>query len=321
VVGVEVRSGLLPMPDGCVTVGRVAALLTHGGETGLSAALDLLVADLGLRSAVLREVTDTRPGGVLAIAGDVMHAVPLAPRPRAGRADSTAVELPVSGADRLVATLTVVGARPSQLPALRACAAVLALRLHAHPVPAPEVFAAADAEVDALADALHDGPVQDLVVARYAADAALGAADQAAARDAVQAALVALRRALWLLRPRGGTEGRLADALSALSDQLCSSGAAPLLLELDERAVAALTSAEAAAAYRLVQAVATEHAGGESVRVALHRDGDELRLEVDGGHVVPSPSWTARARALGARLTSTPGRLLLAFPSRLEVAP
>ena len=65
------------------------------------------------------------------------------------------------------------------------------------------VLSLAEAEADAAADALHDGALQALVVARYAADAAVRGADPAAARDAVQHALVALRRAVWLLRPRG----------------------------------------------------------------------------------------------------------------------
>ncbi len=65
------------------------------------------------------------------------------------------------------------------------------------------MLALAEADADAAADGLHDGALQALVVARYAADAAVRGGDPAAARDAVQEALVALRRAVWLLRPRG----------------------------------------------------------------------------------------------------------------------
>jgi signal transduction histidine kinase len=319
VVGVQVRSGALASADGCVTVGRVATLLTAGSEADLPDALDLLVADLGLRSAVLREASGTGRGDVLAVAGGVMHAVPLSRGPGGRRPQAAAVELPVHAGDRVIATLTVVGGRPSQLPALRACAAVLALRLDSRPSPAPEVFAAADAEVNALADALHDGPVQDLVVARYAADAAAAAADPARSRDAVQGALVAVRRALWLLRPRGAADGGLSGALCALSDQLARWGTTPLLLELDADADAGLSPAQAAAAYRLVQAVAT---GAEPVTVTLRRTPDGgCALTVVGGQPLPSAAWTARAHALGARLTSTPGRQELAFSSRLELAP
>jgi signal transduction histidine kinase len=315
VVGVEVRSGMLPALDGCVTVGRMATALTVGGDGDLAGALELLVADLGLRSAVLREAT----GGLLAVAGGVMHAVPLTRRPPGGRPQAAAIELPVNAGDHLVATLTVVGARPSQLPALRACAAVLALRLGSRPAAAPALFAAADAEVSALADALHDGPVQDLVVARYAADAAVARSDAAGARDAVQGALVAVRRALWLLRPRGAADGGLTSALCALADQLSTWGTTPLLLDLDPHAAAQLSPAEATTAYRLVQAVAT---GTEPVSVVLRlTSGDDVVLTIDGGQPLPSAGWTARAHALGARLTTPLGRLELAFSSRLDVAP
>jgi signal transduction histidine kinase len=66
---------------------------------------------------------------------------------------------------------------------------------------ASAVLTLAEAQADAAADTLHDGALQALVVARYAADAAVRGGDASAARDAVQDALVALRRAVWLLRP------------------------------------------------------------------------------------------------------------------------
>ena len=69
--------------------------------------------------------------------------------------------------------------------------------------PAPDLLAAAERDLDCLADRLHDGALQALVVARYACDAVARGADPALARDAVQDALVTLRREVWLLRPRG----------------------------------------------------------------------------------------------------------------------
>lgn len=313
----EVRSGVLPPLDACATVGRVAALLADEGERGLPAALELLVSRLGLRSAVLREAVDGRPGGVIAVSGETLHAVP--PMRMVGGtarvADST-IEIPVSAAGRHVATITVVGARPSQLPVLRACAAVLGLLdRRADPLPLA-LLDAADADVHALADALHDGPVQDLVVARYAADAAVRAGDPLGARDAVQAALVALRRALWLLRPRGGSGEELPAALRALSDQLALAGRPALTVDIDPAAAAALAPQAASTSYRIVQSLV----GDEPVTVCLRAERACLVLEVDGGRPLPLGRWTDRARALGAELHTTRGQLRLVLPDP-KVAP
>ena len=310
----EVRSGVVPPLDACATVGRIAALLAEQGERGLPAALDLLVHRLGLRSAVLRETVDGRPGGVLAVSGETLHAVPLMRLVGAWGPhvpDST-IEIPVSASGRHVATVTVVGARPSQLPVLRACAAVLGLLDRRDPRPLPlALLDAADADAHSLADALHDGPVQDLVVARYAADAAVRGADPVGARDAVQAALVALRRALWLLRPRGGSGEELASALRALSDQLVVTGRPALALDLDPHAAAALSPQAASTSYRLVQCVA---AGDDPVAVSLRAERATLVLEVDGGRPLPPGRWNDRARALGAELHIDRGRLRLVLP-------
>ena len=317
----EVRSGVLPPVDACATVGRIAALLAERGERGLPAALDLLVSRLGLRSAVLRETVDGAPGAVLAVSGETLHAVPqmrvVGGAAPARPADSS-IEIPVSACGRHVATVTVVGARPSQLPVLRACAAVLGLldRRDAGPLPLA-LLDAADADAHALADALHDGPVQDLVVARYAADAAARTADAAGARDAVQSALVALRRALWLLRPRGGCGQELPAALAALSEQLVVAGRPGLTLDLDADAAAALSPQAASMAYRLVQSVAV---GDTAVSVSLRADGGALVVELDGGRSLPAGRWNDRARALGAELHTHRGRLRLVLPDP-KVAP
>lgn len=310
----EVRSGVLPPLDACATVGRIASLLADHGERGLPAALELLVDRLELRSAVLREVVDGRPGAVLAVSGETLHAVPpmrVVSRATPTTGASAVIEVPVSAAGRHVATISVVGARPSQLPVLRACAAVLGLLDRRDPDElALALLADADADAHALADALHDGPVQDLVVARYAADAAVRANDPADARDAVQSALVALRRALWLLRPRGTSGGELPAALRALSDQLVSAGRPGLDLHVDRDAAAALPAQAASTAYRLVQSVL----GDAPLTVTLRAAGAATVLEVDGGRPLPPGRWKDRARALGAELTTDRGRLRLVLP-------
>lgn len=152
---------------------------------------------------------------------------------------------------------------------------------------------AADAEADALADELHDGALQALVAARYAADAAVRGGDPVVARDAVQEALVALRRVVWLLRPRGADD--LPGALAELAAQRVAAGAEPLELDLDAEVAAALPPLARAAAYRFVQAVVS----GSAVR--LTRTGSDALLSVDGPLLDPT-AWAARAAALGGRL-------------------
>ncbi len=167
----------------------------------------------------------------------------------------------------------------------------------------------ADADLDALADRLHDGPLQALVAARYACDASVrGAADPAQARAAVQDALVALRREMWLLRPRGA-DG-LSDALVALSGQRVSAGLPGLSVRLDTGVPAALSPAASAAVYRLVQAVSRNVSTVLPVRLARCCAGAALDV---GGPLDTVDGWSTRARALGGELVADSActRLLL----------
>jgi hypothetical protein len=185
-------------------------------------------------------------------------------------------------------------AAPGQERGARVAGLLSSVSPHPAPVPDPvALLSAADADAGRLADALHDGALQALVAARYAADAAVRGGDPAAAREAVQEALVALRRAVWLLRPRG--EDDLPGALTELSAQRVAAGGVPLDLELDRDVAAALPGAARAAAYRFVQAVPS----GSAVR--LTRSGDDAVLSVDGPLLDPA-AWSARAAALGGRL-------------------
>ncbi|MCU1594620.1 MAG: hypothetical protein JWO12_2012 [Frankiales bacterium] len=265
--------------DPCVVLGRLAAALAEGRS--LAEGLGVLVAGLGLRTAVLR----TASGELLGVGGEVVHAVPLS-RSVAG----TSMDLPVG-----TATLSVVGARPSQLPALRAATEILKLGLTAA---AEELLDGAEQDRDEIADALHDGPVQTLVVARYAADAAVRGGDALLARDAVQDALVDVRKSLWHLRPRG-SQG-LVESLRQLQAQVP--------FELDA-ADADLVGARAVLAYRLVQAVVRSGAGP----VSVSRRGDLAVVEVPGDLAAPE-RWARRALALGGDLTSSSGLLRLVLP-------
>jgi hypothetical protein len=313
-----------PQTADAVLPGRLAELLADHGEGGLSEALDLIVGELGLRSAVLRDGTadvvpvPASPGSRLrAVAGEAVQAVPTMRVVASGSSTST-VELPVRAGGRDVGVLSVVGARPSQLPVLRAAAAVLGLALARSQRPAPaetaaDLVAAADADADAAADLLHDGPVQALVVAHYAAEAATRGGDPRAAREAVQAALVELRRSLWHLRPRGPGEGGLPAALGLLSARLEEAGRAPLGFVVDELVAAALPTAVASTAYRLVQAVALPESA-DPVRVALRREGSTVVLDIDGAPLPDHERWAHKARALGGTLTTSEARTRLALP-------
>lgn len=309
------RDGLVGPVDASALLAAFSGRLAEGGEDALPDALALLVDGLSLRSAVLRDAGD---GEVLAVAGDVVHAVPLT-RDRATGPGSV-VEVPVQAGGRPLAALTVIGARPSNLPVLRAAAAVLALAVRRGPHRLPlALIDAADTAADAAADALHDGPVQELVVARYAVDAAVRSGDATSVRDAVQSSLVSLRRTLWLLRPRGASEG-IAAALPQLSARLQEAGRPGLLLDVDDDASARLTPQAASVCYRMVQEVAGRP-GGPATAVRLHGTRATVRLEVDGdlaGVTGPSSAaWVARARALGADLhlpEPATGRFVLAIP-------
>jgi signal transduction histidine kinase len=314
-----------PQTADAVLPGRLAEMLADHGEAGLTEAFDLVVAELGLRSAVLRDPSDAAPvpsapsGRLRAVAGDAVHAVPTMRVVSSATSAGSTVELPIRAGGREVCLLSVLGARPSQLPVLRAVAAVLGLALarttKAAPVDAAaELVAAADAEAVAAAVLLHDGPVQALVVAHYAAEAAARGGDPGAAREAVQAALVELRRSLWHLRPRGPGEGGLPGALALLSGRLEEAGRPPLGFVLDELVAAALPSAVASTAYRLVQAVALPE-GADPGRVALRREGATVVLDLEGGApLADADRWANKARALGGTLTSSGARTRLAIP-------
>ena len=316
------QSPSAPAVDGALAVGRLALQLSRTGAAGLPEALAGLL-ETGLRSIVLRAAPqDGEAGALLAVAGEVVHAVPVS---RTGPVGPV-VELPLCGPGGVaLGTLTVVGARPALLPALRAAAAVVALTLLATAAPddehQPQVELLEDAEtaLGAFADLLHDGVVQDLVVARYAADGAARGGDPALVRDAVQQALVGLRRSLWHLRPRG--DAGLPQALKALSGRLAESGRRPLELTLAGD-VDVLDPASATTAYRLVQALALAlDPGDPPLPVAVRRS------PAPGGRsvvVLDAPAgachdalarFRRRAQTHGGELTVAGGRVRLVLPA------
>lgn len=323
----ERRSTAAPAQDGTVVLGQVAALLADrsaAGHGALPDALELLVDALGLRSAVLR--APGPDGDLIALAGDVVHAVPVRRAVPVLASSGTPLEVPVVHGGREQAVLVVHGARPSHLAVLRAAAAVLGLALAGRrPAAEPlalELVADAEADRDALADTLHDGAVQSLVVARYAADAAVRAGDPhgsvALVRDSVQDALVAVRRTMWQLRPRAADD--LAGALAELSARLVESGAPGLELDLDADLVA-LPPAVATTAYRLVQAAASSATSPVRVRSRVTSDGPGLEVHGAALDSLDTARWARRAEAVGALLQPGSGRvrLLVRTPHVLPV--
>ena len=276
--------------DACLVIGEVASLLAHG-DGSLPPALSALARGLGLRTAALRT------GGGL-----------VGQLPEAG---APVFDVPVyGGSGALFGTLTVSGGSAGDLPALRSVAAVLGLAL------APRVVDESEQALDDLADALHDGPVQSLVVARYASDAAARGGDAAAARDAVQAALVEARRFLWRVRPRGSAG--LVEALDQLSTHLVEAGGQPLAVLGDVEAAAALRGPVGVLAYRLVQALAD--GSTDTVRVVLRADADTLTVDVAAALDHDQlDRWNRRAQGLGGTLTTSAGRTRLVLPRPLDV--
>ena len=181
------------------------------------------------------------------------------------------------------------------------------------PSDAADLLAAAELDADALADRLHDGVLQALVVARYATDAVVRGGDPALARDAVQDALVALRRAVWLLRPRGAED--LPAALRDLCARWTEIGL-DVRLDLDAVVAEQLAPATRSVAYRFVQAALVDAPAG-SVRLA--RDGSCAALTVTGGTLADPTGWTARAAAVGGRLDGAADPACLLLP--LNLAP
>jgi signal transduction histidine kinase len=283
--GVAAHDESASAAEPCLVLGEVARLLTGGGAP--DPALAALQSGFHLSAVALRDAS----GAV--VAGTTSSSGPTHELPVHGRSGSP------------VGTLVVSGAVPAQLPALRTAAAVLGLAL------APAAVEDLEADREALADALHDGPVQSLVVARYAADAAARGGDAGLARDALQSALVELRRFLWHVRPRGSAG--FVEALDQLSAQLTEAGSPALGLVGDVEAAAALRGAAGVTAYRLVQAVARP--GAPAVRVALRRESGRLVLDVEGGAALSNPeAWARRAQALGGELQTSTGRTRLVLP-------
>ena len=289
-------------------LGRAAAVLADGGGEVVPRLLTLLAESLGLpRSAVAVELAPT-----LGTSTPVGLVLPLQRRPERGHR----VELPLTAANRLVGVLVVTAPDAGLVtgPGLHAYADLLAAAV-AHrnaEMPAVEL----EADYASLAGQLHDGPVQTLLAARFAAELAArdGADDLTDVSVLVTTALRELRRVMWELRPRTG------EGLGAALEQLAAhdaAGPAPRLFDVtvDHDAAACLTPAAAAIAYRLTQTVLRGATSALRVTVRPYATGTAVRLQITGADadIADVDRWRRRAALAGGRLRVERGSVDLDF--------
>ncbi len=131
---------------------------------------------------------------------------------------------------------------------------------------------AAEAERGRLADQLHAGLLQSLVVVRHAVAreqqprAAAAAPGLPTADEALADCLAETRRLVWHLRPRTLDAG-IDRALDALAQRLADDGRC--LLRVDVLDGDELSAPQAAAVYRVVQAVCLASSSGAPLAVAV----------------------------------------------------
>jgi len=189
-------------------------------------------------------------------------------------------------------------------------------------------------ERGALADRLHDGPLQDLVATRYLADLTVQAAARSATpatvaerlgavRDAAQDALVGTRRLLGSLTARCADGTGLTQALAALGTAGGGAGGAAggraggaaggLAVEVQAADAGTLPPGIAIVAYRLVQALLADTAerGATTAVVRARRTLEALEVSV-AGSVAPdleAPAvarWVVRIGMLGGSILTDP---------------
>ncbi len=180
-------------------------------------------------------------------------------------------------------------------------------------------------ERGALADRLHDGPLQDLVATRYLADLTVQAAARSATpasvaerlgavRDAAQDALVGTRRLLGSLTARCADGTGLTQALAALGTAAgAAGGGGGLAVEVQAADAGTLPPGIAIVAYRLVQALLADTAerGATTAVVRARRTSEALEVSV-AGSVAPDleaaavARWVVRIGMLGGTILTDP---------------
>ena len=290
-------------------VGEAAALLADGGPDLVPRLLCLLATSLGLpRSAVTIELPPTVGAAHL---GQVL---PLQRRPGAG----VRTELPLTAGGRLAGILVITGGDPAGTvgpAALRTFGDLLASALTPRSVPAAQPVELEEDYAE-IAGTLHDGPIQTLLAARFAAQLVTrnGDDDLGEVSALVSDALRELRRVMWELRPRTG------QGLGAALEQLAAhdaAGPAPRLFDVtvDRAAAARLSPAAAAIAYRLTQTIL--RGAASALRVTVRPGGTltAVTLQISGADAdIPDVDrWQRRAALAGGRLRVERGCVRLDF--------
>lgn len=320
-------------------IAGIAAQLSRGGGSALPAALlDLDRYVGGTATVVLSRLGERRWDSLhVGRAAPVAAPVP-APSPAPSPATVSghrSVELPLRRGARLLGWLRVDGLPPTaSTEVLATVADILALVLTATSTGAvDDLLADADLDCEQLADELHDGTAQALVAARYATDLAArtlratpgdaistrARQQVAAARAAVQEALVGVRQTIWWQRSRRDSD--LLVALLALVERQRAAGLAELRIAVvppGGDVTRGLRPAVVVTAYRLVQALLRPPSG--PLTLVLRRGDGLLDLDLRGGRVLDDAAfgrWLRRADALGGHATLSHARVRLLLPDDL----
>ena len=178
----------------------------------------------------------------------------------------------------------------------------------------------AESDLEQLAAGLHDGPLQVL----YAAGLDLQLAEHvlgdggdpseaiASARGQLQSAVDELRGLLRALR--AGDVGSGFDAIRRTVGTAVS-------CTVDEDAADRLTGArgiELVVAVSTLAALQRRRTGGAPLSIALHHDGDDIVLELDGAGVGDDDvvaDMSRRAHRLSGTLAAAPDRLAMRMPA------
>jgi PAS domain S-box-containing protein len=150
----------------------------------------------------------------------------------------------------------------------------------------------------AIADALHDGALQEALVLRHIIGRLLGGGvggqeEAEHARGAIERLAEQLREAMVALHPTVLQAGGLAPALKAAAEQQARIGGFSAEVDVDPGAVGVRDQLILSIARELL-VNAAKHARARHVRVQVRRDGDAVELEVaDDGAGIPEERLSA----------------------------
>jgi signal transduction histidine kinase len=168
---------------------------------------------------------------------------------------------------------------------------------------------AVERERGRIADQLHSGLMQSLVVIRHSLGRS-GAVDDATgdglptADEAVAGCLAETRRLVWHLRPRT-LDSSLQHALEELAHRLSADAGACLVADTD--GIITISPAHAALVYRVVQAVCLATEPGVALAATVVADAGQAAVTVIGAATdamadAEVAEWLGRATSYGVRV-------------------